>query len=161
MAQMGTMGTMGQHTGQAVAQAWQEQTADLSLWRQRTSPWSPGSSAPLTGTALATLPTSSGAQAALSRHARSEHATIMHWCQALLCSFTYLCMPEENLVLQGMTGCQQMQWRNQTGGYLREILTAKVYDVAVRALPPPAPPESTTTECCCIPFCSSTTRLER
>ena len=39
------------------------------------------------------------------------------------------------LELQGMSGCQQMQWRNQTGGYLREILTAKVYDVAVRAWP--------------------------
>ena len=24
-----------------------------------------------------------------------------------------------------------MQWRNQQGGYLREILTARVYDVAV------------------------------
>ena len=35
--------------------------------------------------------------------------------------------------LQGVAGCQQMQWRNQASGYLREILTAKVYDVAVRA----------------------------
>ena len=25
-----------------------------------------------------------------------------------------------------------MQWRNEAGGYLREILTARVYDVAVR-----------------------------
>jgi hypothetical protein len=35
-------------------------------------------------------------------------------------------------VAQGSAGCQQMQWRNEPGGYLREILTAKVYDVAVR-----------------------------
>ena len=27
-----------------------------------------------------------------------------------------------------------MQWRNSPGGYLREILNAKVYDVAVRVL---------------------------
>ena len=33
---------------------------------------------------------------------------------------------------QGPAGCQQMQWRNEPGGYLRGILTAKVYDVAVR-----------------------------
>lgn len=36
-------------------------------------------------------------------------------------------------VAQGPAGCQQMQWRNEPGGYLREILTAKVYDVAVCA----------------------------
>ena len=47
------------------------------------------------------------------------------------------------LRLQGMSGCQQMQWRSQTGGYLREILTAKVYDVAVRALPPHDLPKTT------------------
>ncbi len=34
--------------------------------------------------------------------------------------------------LQGPTGCQQMLWRMEPGGYLREILTARVYDVAVR-----------------------------
>jgi threonine dehydratase len=28
-------------------------------------------------------------------------------------------------------GCANMQWRNAPGGYLREVLTAKVYDVAV------------------------------
>ena len=33
---------------------------------------------------------------------------------------------------QGPSGCQQMQWRTERGGYLREILTARVYDVAVR-----------------------------
>ncbi len=33
---------------------------------------------------------------------------------------------------QGPAGCQQMQWRTEPGGYLREILTARVYDVAVR-----------------------------
>ncbi|KAK9824814.1 hypothetical protein WJX81_000970 [Elliptochloris bilobata] len=32
---------------------------------------------------------------------------------------------------QGPAGCQQMQWRTEQGGYLREILTARVYDVAV------------------------------
>ena len=26
----------------------------------------------------------------------------------------------------------EFQWRNQPGGYLREILTAKVYNIAVR-----------------------------
>ena len=29
-----------------------------------------------------------------------------------------------------------MQWRNEAGGYLREILTARVYDVAVREQAP-------------------------
>ena len=33
---------------------------------------------------------------------------------------------------QGPAGCQQMLWRLEPGGYLREILTARVYDVAVR-----------------------------
>ena len=28
-------------------------------------------------------------------------------------------------------GCVGMAWREQAGGYLREVLTAKVYDVAV------------------------------
>ena len=28
-------------------------------------------------------------------------------------------------------GCAAMQWRNAPGGYLREVLTAKVYDVAI------------------------------
>jgi hypothetical protein len=37
-----------------------------------------------------------------------------------------------SLFMQGPSGCQQMLWRNQPGGYLREILTARVYDVAVR-----------------------------
>ncbi|GAB4821594.1 hypothetical protein N2152v2_008640 [Parachlorella kessleri] len=32
---------------------------------------------------------------------------------------------------EGPGGCASMQWRNEPGGYLREILTAKVYDVAV------------------------------
>eukprot|EP00891_Asterochloris_glomerata_P009871 jgi/Astpho2/9871/Aster-08331 len=32
----------------------------------------------------------------------------------------------------GSAGCAQMQWRNQPGGYLKEILTARVYDVAVQ-----------------------------
>ena len=33
--------------------------------------------------------------------------------------------------LQGPSGCAKMLWRNQPGGYLKEILTARVYDVAV------------------------------
>jgi hypothetical protein len=36
------------------------------------------------------------------------------------------------MALQGLGGCASMRWRNEPGGYLREILTAKVYDVAVR-----------------------------
>ena len=71
---MGTMGTMEQRTGTAKVQAWRKQRATPPLWRQRTSSWSLESSATLTGKALATLPTSSDAQAALSPHARSEHA---------------------------------------------------------------------------------------
>lgn len=35
--------------------------------------------------------------------------------------------------LQGPTGCAQMLWRNSLDGYLRQILNARVYDVAVRA----------------------------
>jgi threonine dehydratase len=34
-------------------------------------------------------------------------------------------------LVQGPGGCAKMQWRSQPGGYLREILTARVYDVAV------------------------------
>ena len=33
---------------------------------------------------------------------------------------------------QGELGCQPMSWRLQSGGYLAKILTATVYDVAVR-----------------------------
>lgn len=33
--------------------------------------------------------------------------------------------------LQTAAGCAAMQWRTAPGGYLREVLTAKVYDVAV------------------------------
>ena len=33
--------------------------------------------------------------------------------------------------VQGPGGCAQMLWRDEAGGYLREILTARVYDVAV------------------------------
>ena len=36
-------------------------------------------------------------------------------------------------LLQGPTGCAQMLWRNSLDGYLRQILNARVYDVAVRA----------------------------
>ena len=35
--------------------------------------------------------------------------------------------------MQGPTGCAQMLWRNSLDGYLRQILNARVYDVAVRA----------------------------
>lgn len=35
------------------------------------------------------------------------------------------------LPLQTPAGCAAMQWRSAPGGYLREVLTAKVYDVAV------------------------------
>lgn len=31
---------------------------------------------------------------------------------------------------QGPTGCTDFQWRDQSGGYLREILTSRVYSVA-------------------------------
>ena len=34
--------------------------------------------------------------------------------------------------MQGPTGCAQMLWRNSLDGYLRQILNARVYDVAVR-----------------------------
>lgn len=33
--------------------------------------------------------------------------------------------------VQGMTGCAANMWRYEPDGYLREILTARVYDVAV------------------------------
>ena len=36
-------------------------------------------------------------------------------------------------LMQGPTGCAQMLWRNSLDGYLRQILNARVYDVAVRA----------------------------
>ncbi|BDA45868.1 Threonine dehydratase [Coccomyxa sp. Obi] len=44
---------------------------------------------------------------------------------------TFRCTSCSEAACQGPAGCQQMQWRNQQGGYLREILTARVYDVAV------------------------------
>ena len=34
--------------------------------------------------------------------------------------------------LQGPSGCAQMLWRNSLDGYLRQILNARVYDVAVQ-----------------------------
>lgn len=34
--------------------------------------------------------------------------------------------------LQGPSGCAQMLWRNSLDGYLRQILNARVYDVAVK-----------------------------
>ena len=36
-------------------------------------------------------------------------------------------------LMQGVTGCAQMLWRNSLDGYLKQILNARVYDVAVRA----------------------------
>ena len=35
------------------------------------------------------------------------------------------------MAVQGPTGCATNQWRFQPDGYLRAILTARVYDVAV------------------------------
>jgi hypothetical protein len=37
--------------------------------------------------------------------------------------------------LQGEGGCGKTLWRFEDAGYLRYILTARVYDVAVRILP--------------------------
>ncbi len=34
--------------------------------------------------------------------------------------------------MQGPQGCAQNTWRYQPDGYLREVLTARVYDVAVQ-----------------------------
>ena len=51
----------------------------------------------------------------------SELLTCKVWSDGVLCVQT----PE---------GCQQSLWRFQPGGYLREILTARVYDVAVRSV---------------------------
>lgn len=34
---------------------------------------------------------------------------------------------------QGSGGCTSMAWRNEEGGYLREILMARVYDVAIES----------------------------
>jgi len=34
-------------------------------------------------------------------------------------------------VLQGTAGCQETSWTREAGGYLRQILNARVYDVAV------------------------------
>lgn len=39
------------------------------------------------------------------------------------------------LAAQGPAGCEQTAWRLEPGGYLRHILNARVYDIAVR---PPA-----------------------
>lgn len=33
--------------------------------------------------------------------------------------------------MQGMDGCAENRWRFNLDGYLREVLTARVYDVAV------------------------------
>lgn len=40
---------------------------------------------------------------------------------------------------QGPKGCAPTQWRFEPDGYLRQILTARVYDVAVRAPTCPSP----------------------
>ena len=34
-------------------------------------------------------------------------------------------------ILQGTAGCQETSWTREAGGYLRQILNARVYDVAV------------------------------
>ena len=40
--------------------------------------------------------------------------------------------------MQGPGGCAEMQWRNDEGGYLREILMSRVYDVAIETPLEPA-----------------------
>lgn len=37
--------------------------------------------------------------------------------------------------VQGPSGCNKTSWRFDESGYLRAVLTARVYDVAVRFLP--------------------------
>jgi threonine dehydratase len=44
---------------------------------------------------------------------------------------TFRCVGCVDPACSGVFGCAGMAWRLQPGGYLREILTAKVYDVAV------------------------------
>ena len=40
--------------------------------------------------------------------------------------------------MQGPGGCAEMQWRTEEGGYLREILMSRVYDVAIETPLEPA-----------------------
>ena len=40
--------------------------------------------------------------------------------------------------MQGPSGCAEMQWRTEEGGYLREILMSRVYDVAIETPLEPA-----------------------
>ena len=42
-------------------------------------------------------------------------------------------MLQEQHGLQGTAGCQDTAWTTEAGGYLRQILNARVYDVAVHA----------------------------
>lgn len=47
---------------------------------------------------------------------------------------TYLQHDLHNMLtelMQGTAGCQDTAWTQETGGYLRQILNARVYDVAV------------------------------
>ena len=48
----------------------------------------------------------------------------------LCCTLLLTCML--HLRMKGPSGCAQMLWRKSLDGYLRQILNARVYDVAVR-----------------------------
>ncbi len=41
------------------------------------------------------------------------------------------------VVLQGPKGCAKIPWRLEPGGYLKNILNARVYDIAVGGMTPP------------------------
>ena len=48
----------------------------------------------------------------------------------LCCTLLLTCMLHARM--KGPSGCAQMLWRKSLDGYLRQILNARVYDVAVR-----------------------------
>ena len=60
---------------------------------------------------------------------RSQSFTVMNQPYGRAMSYPYLSVV--CWLSQGPSGCAKMLWRDQPGGYLKEILTARVYDVAV------------------------------
>ena len=128
----------------------------FSWWTPRASRWSLGSCAPSQLEPAFTQRTCFGVQAAPflnARQAAESTSASNPCCLADLetrmagqpesrplrpCGVTSGCprsipwLISPCCLLQGSTGCAQMQWRHQPGGYLKEILTARVYDVAVR-----------------------------
>ena len=59
---------------------------------------------------------------------------MIRWCcQDCDCALRakLLVVVRQPVLSQGTAGCQETAWTREAGGYLRQILNARVYDVAV------------------------------